>query len=84
MFQFRLVVKTALKLLLVFVEYTESNTQHLIKAVNTVDKKRRKWAVKNHSVKVNEYIFRESKFKQLCHFHFCFSFLVISDKNLLF
>ena len=39
-FQFRLVVKTALKLLLVFIEYTESNTQHLIKAVNTVDKKR--------------------------------------------
>ena len=43
LFQFRLVVKTALKLLLVFIEYTESNTQHLIKAVNTVDKKRSKY-----------------------------------------
>ncbi|XP_058878928.1 FH1/FH2 domain-containing protein 3-like isoform X6 [Acipenser ruthenus] len=38
--KFRLVVKTALKLLLVFVEYTESNTQLLIEAVSTVDNKR--------------------------------------------
>lgn len=38
--QFRLVVKTALKLLLVFVEYTESNAALLIKAVNAVDAKR--------------------------------------------
>ncbi|XP_068425429.1 FH1/FH2 domain-containing protein 3 isoform X2 [Clinocottus analis] len=38
--KFRLVVKTALKLLLVFVEYTESNTALLIKAVNVVDAKR--------------------------------------------
>ncbi|XP_074540362.1 FH1/FH2 domain-containing protein 3 isoform X2 [Halichoeres trimaculatus] len=37
--KFRLVVKTALKLLLVFVEYTESNAALLIKAVNTVDAK---------------------------------------------
>uniref|UniRef100_A0A7N6BD26 Formin homology 2 domain containing 3b n=1 Tax=Anabas testudineus TaxID=64144 RepID=A0A7N6BD26_ANATE len=37
---FRLVVKTALKLLLVFVEYTESNAALLIKAVNAVDTKR--------------------------------------------
>ncbi|RXM36052.1 FH1/FH2 domain-containing protein 3 [Acipenser ruthenus] len=36
----RLVVKTALKLLIVFVEYTESNAQLLIQAVNTVDGKR--------------------------------------------
>ncbi|KAK6480151.1 FH1/FH2 domain-containing protein 1-like isoform X1 [Huso huso] len=36
----RLVVKTALKLLIVFVEYTESNAQLLIQAVNTVDAKR--------------------------------------------
>ncbi|MGH0144728.1 UNVERIFIED_CONTAM: hypothetical protein FKN15_011412 [Acipenser sinensis] len=36
----RLVVKTALKLLIVFVEYTESNAQLLIQAVNTVDVKR--------------------------------------------
>ncbi|BFZ13123.1 hypothetical protein BsWGS_16162 [Bradybaena similaris] len=36
----RLVVKTALKLLLVFVEYTESNTSQLIKAINTVDSRR--------------------------------------------
>ncbi|KAK6327037.1 hypothetical protein J4Q44_G00026820 [Coregonus suidteri] len=35
--KFRLVVKTALKLLLVFVEYTEPNAALLIQAVNTVD-----------------------------------------------
>ncbi|XP_032374180.1 FH1/FH2 domain-containing protein 3 isoform X6 [Etheostoma spectabile] len=38
--KFRLVVKTTLKLLLVFVEYTESNAVLLIKAVNIVDAKR--------------------------------------------
>ncbi|XP_034731366.1 FH1/FH2 domain-containing protein 3 isoform X5 [Etheostoma cragini] len=38
--KFRLVVKTALKLLLVFVEYTESNAVLLIKAVNVADAKR--------------------------------------------
>uniref|UniRef100_A0A3Q0QTL0 FHOD1/3-like FH3 domain-containing protein n=1 Tax=Amphilophus citrinellus TaxID=61819 RepID=A0A3Q0QTL0_AMPCI len=32
----RLVVKTALKLLIVFVEYSESNSPLLIRAVNTV------------------------------------------------
>ncbi|XP_068611939.1 FH1/FH2 domain-containing protein 3 [Brachionichthys hirsutus] len=37
--KFRLVVKTALKLLLVFVEYTETNAALLIKAVNVVDAK---------------------------------------------
>ncbi|XP_073703066.1 FH1/FH2 domain-containing protein 3 isoform X2 [Garra rufa] len=37
--KFRLVVKTALKLLLVFVEYTETNAPLLIQAVNTVDTK---------------------------------------------
>ncbi|XP_063801667.1 FH1/FH2 domain-containing protein 1-like isoform X2 [Pseudophryne corroboree] len=37
---YRLVVKTALKLLIVFVEYTESNAPLLIKAVNTVDNNR--------------------------------------------
>ncbi|NXC07252.1 FHOD1 protein, partial [Orthonyx spaldingii] len=37
---FRLVVKTALKLLLVFVEYTEPNALLLIRAVNTVDQAR--------------------------------------------
>ncbi|XP_076856360.1 FH1/FH2 domain-containing protein 1 isoform X4 [Brachyhypopomus gauderio] len=36
----RLVVKTALKLLIVFVEYTESNSPLLIQAVDTVDYKR--------------------------------------------
>ncbi|XP_059147784.1 FH1/FH2 domain-containing protein 3-like isoform X2 [Physella acuta] len=36
----RLVVKTALKLLLVFVEYTESNTTQLVKAINSVDSRR--------------------------------------------
>ncbi|XP_015834222.1 uncharacterized protein Fhos isoform X1 [Tribolium castaneum] len=35
--KFRLVVKTALKLLLVFVEYTESNCLLLIKAIQAVD-----------------------------------------------
>ncbi|XP_004541578.2 FH1/FH2 domain-containing protein 3 isoform X3 [Maylandia zebra] len=38
--KFRLVVKTSLKLLLVFVEYTESNAALLIKAVNAVDTKK--------------------------------------------
>ncbi|XP_054846801.1 LOW QUALITY PROTEIN: FH1/FH2 domain-containing protein 3 [Eublepharis macularius] len=38
--KFRLVVKTALKLLLVFVEYTESNAPLLIQAVSVVDEKR--------------------------------------------
>ncbi len=38
--QFRLVVKTALKLLLVFVEYTECNTLLLIQAINTIDRNR--------------------------------------------
>ena len=37
LFQFRLVAKTSIKLLLVFVEYTESNTMHLVQAVNKVD-----------------------------------------------
>lgn len=35
--KYRLVAKTALKLLLVFVEYIESNCQLLIKAVEAVD-----------------------------------------------
>lgn len=38
--QFRLVVKTALKLLLVFVEYSESNAPLLIQAISAVDTKR--------------------------------------------
>uniref|UniRef100_A0A8B9M3E0 Formin homology 2 domain containing 1 n=1 Tax=Accipiter nisus TaxID=211598 RepID=A0A8B9M3E0_9AVES len=38
--QFRLVVKMALKLLLVFVEYTEPNALLLIRAVNAVDRAR--------------------------------------------
>nr|XP_034337878.1 FH1/FH2 domain-containing protein 3 isoform X13 [Crassostrea gigas] len=38
--KFRLVVKTSLKLLLVFVEYTESNTEILVAAVKAVDSKR--------------------------------------------
>ncbi|NP_001361587.1 FH1/FH2 domain-containing protein 1 isoform 1 [Xenopus tropicalis] len=37
---YRLVVKTALKLLIVFVEYAEVNAPLLIKAVNTVDNRR--------------------------------------------
>lgn len=40
--QSRLVVKTTLKLLIVFVEYTESNSPLLIKAVNAVDSHRGK------------------------------------------
>ena len=36
--KFRLVVKTALKLLLVFIEYVETNCLLLIKAVHAVDK----------------------------------------------
>ncbi|VDI19316.1 Hypothetical predicted protein, partial [Mytilus galloprovincialis] len=38
--KFRLVVKTSLKLLLVFVEYTETNTMLLLQAINSVDKRR--------------------------------------------
>ncbi|XP_040840851.1 FH1/FH2 domain-containing protein 3 isoform X5 [Ochotona curzoniae] len=38
--KFRLVVKTALKLLLVFVEYSESNAPLLVQAVSVVDTKR--------------------------------------------
>ncbi|KAK6324279.1 hypothetical protein J4Q44_G00066180 [Coregonus suidteri] len=38
--KFRRVVKTALKLLLVFVEYSESNTPLLIQTITTVDTKR--------------------------------------------
>ncbi|ROT69951.1 putative FH1/FH2 domain-containing protein 3 [Penaeus vannamei] len=38
--KYRLVVKTALKLLLVFVEYTESNALKLITAIETVDTSR--------------------------------------------
>ncbi|XP_050992921.1 FH1/FH2 domain-containing protein 3 isoform X4 [Labeo rohita] len=38
--KFRLVVKTSLKLLLVFVEYSESNAALLIQAINAVDTKR--------------------------------------------
>ncbi|XP_043920510.1 FH1/FH2 domain-containing protein 3 isoform X2 [Protopterus annectens] len=38
--KFRLVVKTSLKLLLVFVEYTESNAMLLIQAVSALDDKR--------------------------------------------
>nr|XP_043908870.1 FH1/FH2 domain-containing protein 3 isoform X4 [Solea senegalensis] len=38
--KFRLVVKTSLKLLLVFVEYSESNTPLLIKAITATDSKR--------------------------------------------
>ncbi|XP_077866003.1 FH1/FH2 domain-containing protein 3-like [Saccoglossus kowalevskii] len=37
--KFRLVVKTSLKLLLVFVEYTESNTNLLLQAINIVDRR---------------------------------------------
>ena len=40
--QSRLVVKTSLKLLIVFVEYSESNSPLLINAVNTVDGRRGK------------------------------------------
>uniref|UniRef100_A0A3Q2Z988 GBD/FH3 domain-containing protein n=1 Tax=Hippocampus comes TaxID=109280 RepID=A0A3Q2Z988_HIPCM len=38
--KFRLVLKTAMKLLLVFVEYSESNAPLLIEAIATVDSKR--------------------------------------------
>ena len=41
--KYRLVAKTALKLLLVFVEYVESNCQLLIKAVDVVDSSQGKY-----------------------------------------
>jgi len=37
MHQFRLIVKMSVKLLLVFVEYTESNTLLLLQAIDKVD-----------------------------------------------
>ena len=43
--QYRLVVKTALKLLLVFVEYTEPNGLLLVNAIGAVDRERgERWA----------------------------------------
>lgn len=50
--KYRLVVKTALKLLLVFVEYTESNALILLKAIDTVDSSRGEWARIRHTVLV--------------------------------
>lgn len=50
--QFRLVVKTALKLLLVFVEYSESNAPLLIQAVSAVDTKRGEWSPPPYFIKV--------------------------------
>lgn len=41
--KFRLVVKTALKLLLVFVEYAETNCILLVKAIKAVDYVHSKW-----------------------------------------
>lgn len=40
MLQYRLVVKTALKLLLVFVEYTEQNSQRVYEAVQVIDEQK--------------------------------------------
>lgn len=48
--QFRLVVKMALKLLLVFVEYTEPNALLLIRAVNAVDRARGGCRPSHHEV----------------------------------
>ena len=52
--QFRLVVKTALKLLLVFVEYSESNAPLLIQAVSAVDTKRGEWTLLSYFVPVKK------------------------------
>ena len=41
---YRLVVKTALKLLLVFIEYAEDNCMKLVNAVYAVDKSRSKYS----------------------------------------
>ena len=41
-FQYRLVVKTALKLLLVFVEYTEQNSSRVYESVQAVDEEKGK------------------------------------------
>ncbi len=38
-------MKTSLKLLIVFVEYAESNAILLIQAVNAVDTNRSKWTI---------------------------------------
>lgn len=65
-------VKTALKLLLVFVEYTESNATLLIKAVNVVDAKRGKHYTDVGDVEVNTCRQRElpglQEFDRLCEF----------------
>nr|XP_018909666.1 PREDICTED: uncharacterized protein LOC109038874 isoform X2 [Bemisia tabaci] len=53
--KFRLVVKTALKLLLVFVEYVESNCLLLIQAIHTVDKSRGSLPWSNIMKLLNEY-----------------------------
>lgn len=45
-------VKTALKLLLVFVEYSESNAPLLIQAVSAVDTKRGEWSPPTYFIKV--------------------------------
>lgn len=51
--KFRLVVKTALKLLLIFVEYVESNCFLLIQAVHDVDNTSGKLEQSNYLVLVN-------------------------------
>ncbi|XP_033112303.1 uncharacterized protein LOC117113154 isoform X4 [Anneissia japonica] len=45
--KFRLVVKTSLKLLLVFIEYTETNVELLVKAIKLVDKQQGQLAWSN-------------------------------------
>ncbi|XP_022254369.1 FH1/FH2 domain-containing protein 3-like [Limulus polyphemus] len=52
--KYRLVVKTALKLLLVFVEYTEVNSQLLLNAVSTVDREKNTKAWSNIISLLNE------------------------------
>lgn len=55
--QFRLVVKTALKLLLVFVEYSESNAPLLIEAITSVDTKRGIKSLTPHQLTRNVFSF---------------------------
>ena len=53
--KFRLVVKTALKLLLVFVEYVETNSVLLVKAIETVDVCQGKIALTQHNTICSEF-----------------------------
>jgi hypothetical protein len=68
--KFRLVVKTALKLLLVFIEYVEANCLLLIKAVHAVDTAHGKQRNFCYGVwRVTEYQFNATMYESLLSLH---------------